>query len=214
MLLIPKLIGLEVSHQTIYKWIDKYTGLMNKYLEKIIPKVSTAWITDELYLKVKGNKKYLYALMDDETCFWIAQQVAETKYTVDVRPLFQKGKEVAGTRPNTIISDGAPNFHTAYNKEFFTNKKPRTRHINHIRLQGDHNNNKMERLNGTIRDREKTMRGLKKVDTPILKGMQIYHNYIRASRFGLEENSAEKAGIQVEGENKWLTIIQNASTKN
>ena len=37
----------------------------------------------------------------------------------------------------------------------------------------------MERLNGTIRDREKTMRSLKKVDTPILKGMQIYHNYIR-----------------------------------
>ena len=90
-----------------------------------------------------------------------------------------KGKEVAGTRPNTLISDGAPNFHTAFNRELYTNKWPRTRHINHIRLQGDHNNNKMERMNGEIRDREKTMRGLKKVDTPILKGCQIYHNYIR-----------------------------------
>jgi hypothetical protein len=28
----------------------------------------------------------------------------------------------------------------------------------HIRLQGDHNNNKMERMNGEIRNREKTMR--------------------------------------------------------
>jgi putative transposase len=34
-------------------------------------------------------------------------------------------------------------------------------------------------MNGEIRDREKTMRGLKKIDTPILKGCQIYHNYIR-----------------------------------
>ena len=68
-----------------------------------------------------------------------------------------------------------------YNTEYFTLKNPKTRHINHIRLQGDHNNNKMERLNGSIRDREKTMRSLKKMDTPIPKGVQIYHNYIRAS---------------------------------
>jgi hypothetical protein len=39
--------------------------------------------------------------------------------------------------------------------------------------------NKMERMNGEIRDREKTMRGLKKVDTPILKDYPIYQNYIR-----------------------------------
>ncbi len=185
---------------------------MEKYLEKIVPKVSIAWRTDELYLKVKGNKKYLYALMDDETRFWIAQQVADTKHTADITPLFKKGKEIAETRPNTVISDGAPNFHTAYNKEFFTAKKPRTRHINHIRLQGDHNNNKMERLNGTIRDREKTMRGLKKVDTPILKGMQIHHNYIRELQALKEKKTpAEKCGIEIEGNNKWLTLIQNAS---
>ncbi len=208
-----KLLGLEVSHQTVYNWIEKYTGLMDKYLEKIVPKVSTAWRTDELYLKVKGNKKYLYALMDDETRFWIAQQVAETKNTADITPLFKKGKEVAETRPNTLISDGAPNFHTAFYRELHTNKGPRTRHINHIRLQGDHNNNKMERLNGTIRDREKTMRSLKKVDTPILKGMQIYHNYIREHQALKEQKTpAEKCGIEIEGENKWLTLIQNASS--
>jgi len=37
-----KLIGVEVSHQTIYNWIDKYTALMNKYFDKITPKVSTS----------------------------------------------------------------------------------------------------------------------------------------------------------------------------
>jgi putative transposase len=204
------LIGMEVSHQTIYNWIDKYTSRMNKYLDKITPKVSTLWRTDELYLKVKGNIKYLYALMDDETRFWIAQQVAETKNTADITPLFSKGKEVAGgTRPNTLISDGAPNFHTAFNRELYTNKWPRTRHINHIRLQGDHNNNKMERMNGEIRDREKTMIGLKKADTPILKGCQIFHNYIREHQ-ALGMTPAEKCGIEIQGENKWLTLIQNA----
>jgi putative transposase len=174
-----RLIGVDVSYQTIYNSIKKYTALMNEYLEQITPKVSEAWRTDELHLKIKGNVKYLYALMDDETRFWIAQQVADTKYTADVRPLFREGKEIVGKSPAVLIRDGAPNFHTAYNKEFYTARKPRTRHIAHIRLQGDHNNNKMERMNGEIRDREKTMRGLKKADSPILTGYQIYHNYIR-----------------------------------
>jgi len=53
-----------------------------------------------------------------------------------------------------------------------------------------------------------------KVDIPILKGMQIYHNYIR-KHTGLHEKKtpAEKAGIEVDGKNKWLTLIQNASSK-
>jgi hypothetical protein len=70
----------------------------------------------------------------------------------------------------------------------------------------------MERMNKEIRDREKTMRSLKKFDTPILKELQIYHNYIR-KHSGLQEKKtpAEKCGIQVEGENKWLTLIQNAN---
>jgi len=138
-----KLQGVKMSHVAIYKWIKKYVTLMKSYLEKITPNVSDAWRADELYLKVKGNPKYLFALMDDQTRFWIAQQVADTKYTSNVRPLLENAKELAGKRPNTFITDGAPNFHDAFNKEFFTLKDPRTRHISHIRLQGDHNNNKM-----------------------------------------------------------------------
>ncbi len=54
------------------------------------------------------------------------------------------------------------------------------------------------------------MRGIKRDDTPILKGVQIYHNYIKP-HMGLDgKTPAEKAGIKVEGENKWITLIQNA----
>jgi putative transposase len=75
------------------------------------------------------------------------------------------------------------------------------------------NNNKMERLNGEIRDREKTMRGLKTKDTQILAGYQLFHNYIRPHE-GLDgKTPAEACGIQVKGENKCLTLIQNASKK-
>jgi len=45
--------------------------------------------------------------MDDETRFWVAQQLATTKNTEDTTPLIVKGKDVAGTRPNSLINDGA-----------------------------------------------------------------------------------------------------------
>ncbi len=186
---------------------------MKAYLDKITPNVADAWRADELYVKVRGNPKYLYALMDDQTRFWIAQQVADTKYTSNVTLLLRNAKEITHKRPDTFITDGAPNFHDAFNKEFFTINNPRTRHISHIRLQGDHNNNKMERMNGEVRDREKVMRGLKIPDTKIFPGYQIYHNYFRPHEALKGKTPAEKCGIIIEGENKWNTVIENASRR-
>ncbi len=204
--------GVKVCHKTIYNWIQKYVGLMDKYLSNIQPNVSDTWRTDELFVKVKGNMKYLFAMMDDETRFWIAQQVSDHKGTDDVRPMFREAIQTTGKVPKTFISDGADNFHDAYRKEFSHpyGEVQSPVHIRHIRIAGDMNNNKMERMNGEIRDREKTMRGIKTTDSPILKGAQVYHNYIRP-HMGLEgKTPAEAAGITVEGTDKWLTIIQNA----
>jgi hypothetical protein len=70
-----------------------------------------------------------------------------------------------------------------------------------------------EGMNGEIRDREKVMRGLEKVDTPILAGYQIYHNYIRPHEALNDKTPADLAGIHVRGKDKWITIIQNATAK-
>jgi putative transposase len=209
-----ELQDVKISHVAVYKWIRKYVSLMQNYLDRIKPKVGDAWRTDELYLKIKGDTKYLYAIMDDQTRYLIAQQVSDSKFTADITPMFRKAKAITGRRPNVLISDGARNFNHAFKQEFFTRRSPRTRHIQHIRLQGDHNNNKMERFNGEVRDREKVMRGLKKSsDTKILDGYQIYHNYIRPHAGIGNVTPAEKCGIKVEGENKWKTLIQNAIVK-
>lgn len=207
-----KLLGTQVSHQTIYNWITKYVGLMEKYLDKITPQVGEVWRADEMSLKVKGNLKWLFALMDDETRFWIAKEVANTKFDHDTRPLFRMSREVAEKNPRILITDGLATYHEGYLKEFYTHKlETRTEHIKDIRVSGRIHNNKMERLNGEVRDREKVMRSLKKEDTPILTGYQIYHNYIRPHMALEGKTPAELCGIQVEGKDKWLTLIQNAS---
>jgi putative transposase len=201
-----RLLGVEVSHKTVFMWIRKYVAIMKDYVENTKPNVSDTWRADELFVKVRGDMKYLFALIDDETRYWIAQEVAETKDKHDARVLFSKAKFLMEKQPKTIITDGLPTYGRA-SMEILSQAE----HIRHVRFQGDMNNNKMERFNGEIRDREKVMRGLKTKDTPILTGYQIFHNYIRPHESLNGKTPSEACGIKIEGKNKWFTLIQNAS---
>jgi transposase-like protein len=213
-----KLLGAQVTHQTVYNWIQKYTGLMGKYLDKITPQVSDTWRADEMFLKIKGNPKYLYALLDDETRYWIAKEVAGDKFSHEapeyVSQLFRQGKEVTGKKPLTLITDGLHAYHVAYKREFYSHEKPVTKHREHITWRGEKGNEKMESFNGnTVRSREKIMCSLKREDTPILTGMQIFHNHLRPHMALNQKTPGELAGIEIRGSNKWLTLIQNASKR-
>ena len=69
-------------------------------------------------------------------------------------------------------------------------------------------------MNGELRQREKVMRTIEKPDTAILSGMQIYHNFVRPHEALKGQTPSEAAGIKVEGSDKWMTLIQNASKNN
>jgi putative transposase len=66
-------------------------------------------------------------------------------------------------------------------------------------------------LSNIFLDREKVMRRLKKDDTPILPGYQIIHIFMRPHQSLKGKTPAEACGIEIIGENKWITLIQNAS---
>jgi len=136
--------------------------------------------------------------VDDQTWFWIAQEVAETKMKHDARVLFFRAKRLMGKQPKTLITDGLPSYSVACEQVF-----DQTKHVRKITLDGKvHNNNKMERMNGEIRGREKTMRGLKQNRTPILTGYQLYHNCIKPHEAFDGKTPSEACGTTIEGKNK------------
>ncbi len=110
--------------------------------------------------------------------------------------LFVKGKEVARKSPKTLITGGLQDSPVP---------------IREIALRGRVHNNKMERLNGEFRDREKVMRGLKTKDSPIITGYQLFHNFVRPHGALKGKTPAGVAGIKVEGENKWETLIRHSA---
>ena len=207
-------VNVKVSYKTIQNWGTEYAGMMERLADSIMPQTGEQWRTDEIYMSIRGNQRYLFAMLDTETRYWIAKMVAENKGTDDVKPMFEKARRVAGKVPATLVSDKAANFHEAWQDQYmaknFTQKT--TTHINQVEFDGEHHNNQMESFNGaTIRHREKVCRGLKKEDSAILTGLQLYHNFVRP-HLGLPDHitPAEAAGILVEGNDKWQTLIQAA----
>ncbi len=209
-----KLQGINVNHTTVYRWIKKYTKLMDNYLSTITPQVGDKWHADEVWLKVKGDRKYLFAMMDSETRFWIAQEVADSKFKHDAQSLLKMGKDVAKKVPSVFVTDGLPAYNNAFKKEYAPKNflhKP-SKHVKEVHFKNQlANNNIQERLNGEFRDREKVFRGLKKDDSPAIAGIKLYHNFIKP-HMGLDgDTPADRTGIEIKGDNKWKTIIENAS---
>ena len=202
-----EMLGIDVSFKTIYNWISNYSKMTSIYLNGIVPRVGDWFRADEVWIKVNGEQCYLFASMDDDTRYWLASDMADNKFHHNTDNLLSMTKLQAGKNPRNFITDGLQAYMKSSKKVF--GKK--TNHVRHIHLKGDKNNNKMERINGTIRDREKVFRGLKRIDTPVIDGLRVYYNFTKKHQALNGRTPAEASMIEIDGKNKWKTIIQNAS---
>jgi transposase-like protein len=211
---IAQFMNVEVSQPTINRWVQRFTRLINEYAETLKPQVGDVFAVDELKLKQHGKWRWLWSALDKETRFWLCSHISTERAISDARQPFQKAKTVAGKKPMVVVTDGLPAYRDAFNKEFFTLKGPRTQHVSHIRLSGDMNNNMMERLNGTIREREKVTRNLKEQTPLIVEGLRNYYNLIRTHSALNGKTPAQQANIDLKlGKNKWLSLVRQTQKK-
>jgi putative transposase len=55
--------------------------------------------------------------------------------------------------------------------------------------------------------------GNQKNDSVMFDGYQMFHNYLRPYMALDGKTPSDMAGIKIEGDNKWMTLIQNSSLK-
>ncbi len=210
---LKQFYDVEVSHIAIYKWIKKYIKLMKKYVDQLVPRVSGIWHSDEMALNVNGDYKWLWNVIDNESRFWLATQITEKREIADARNVLAQASSISKTRPMAVVTDGLRAYQDAVSKEFYTMKAPRTQHVRIPNIRNRSNNNMVERLHGTIRDRNKTMRGLdeQKTAQTMLEGMRIYYNFIRPHQSLNGKTPAQKANISLQlHRDKWLNLIQES----
>jgi transposase-like protein len=93
------------------------------------------------------------------------------------RKVLAQASTLLKTRPTAIITNGLRAYQDAKPKKFYTLKGPRTQHVRIPNIKDRSNNNMVERLHGTIRQRNKVMRGLDDVETAqtMMDGLRVYY---------------------------------------
>jgi transposase-like protein len=211
---LEQFFGVKVHYSTVLRWVDKYTKIINAYVEDMKPELSDVWHVDEMMIKTGGKWSWLWNCMDRDTRFLLANLVTKTREVNDARRLFQEAKRMAKEKPDVVVTDGLPAYIKAFKKEFFTLRKPRVKHVRMPRFIDRTSNNPVERMQGTIRERDKVMRGMKGEETAkvLMDGLKNYYNFLRP-HMGLEnETPAKKANLDLElGRNRWLSIIRKGT---
>ena len=167
-----------------------------------------------LVAEYKGKWMWLWNTIDRDTRYILTSMITEKRKLNDARRVFQKAKAVGKSKPKAVVTDWLQAYHRAFNKEFFTLRNPRTKHIRMPRFVDRVNNNLVERLNGTVRERDKVMRGFKTLESAqqIIKGFRAYYNFIRKHQSPNGKTPAEMAMMDIQlGRNKWMNLIQKAS---
>jgi hypothetical protein len=129
----------------------------------------------------------------------------------DARKALKRAKNIATTRPDAVVTDGLQAYKEAVKAEFFDiSANIQNPHVRLKDFETKPNNNILERLNGTFRERTKVVRSF---DSAIgaqefVTGMQTYYNYIRPHQGIGGLTPAEMAGIQIDlTGNRWMTMI-------
>ena len=58
--------GLFLAHTTIMRWVHQYGPELNERIRKHLKSTNDSWRVDETYIKIKGEKMYLYRAIDSE----------------------------------------------------------------------------------------------------------------------------------------------------
>jgi transposase-like protein len=203
----------RIHHTTILIWIEKYTQIIDSYISNFKPELSNTWHTDEMMIRSGGKWSWLWHTMDRETRFMVANMISNSRTVEDARNLFKRVKQQAKSKPEFMVTDGLQSYHDAFNKEFYTNILPQTKHLRNAGIAKKNNNNMVERLHNTVREREKVMRGMQNNETAkvLMDGFRNYYNVLRP-HMGIDNNTpAEMAGLNLElGRNKIQNLIKQS----
>ena len=106
--------GINVSHTTIYRWVQEYGKLLYQIWKKKNKKSFYSWKMDEIYIKIKGKWHYLYRAIDADGLtldIWLRKKRdTQTAYAFLERLVKQFDE------PKVVVTDKAPSITSAFKK--------------------------------------------------------------------------------------------------
>ena len=203
---------------TIYEWIQRFVPQISEYVNSLSPQLSDTWHADELFVKMRNGIDYrknksiafLWNVMDRKTRFMLASKLSPLRDHIGANRAFDTARKNShGDYPETVFTDSAGSYaHIKYS----TAKDWEINHVKNVGIRKLHaTNNRIESMNGTLRERVKVQRGWKSFVSQIAEGQRIHYNFVKPHQALEGQTPAQRAGIPIE--NKCLELLRQNLTK-
>ena len=216
---------MKLGKVTIYRWIQKFVPKISEYVNSLSPQLSDTWHADELFVKMKKGINYttsdkrryehiafLWNVMDRKTRFLLASDLSRDRDQDGAFRAFKEARKVShGQFPEKIFVDGAHAYSKIQHAQV-VGWNPQV--IQKAGINKPHaNNNRIERLNGTLRERVKVSRGWKSMESSIAEGQRIHYNFVKPHEALEGMTPAQRAGISAK-KATWNQLLTEALSKN
>lgn len=197
----------KIGATTIFNWIKRYIPMISEYVNTLAPQLSKQWHADELFVKVRGGTHkslgygMVWNIMDRETRFLIVSKLTKDRTAIDTTAAFEEASAIAhGIKPETVFTDSLRHYNIAVKTTF-----PDAERVVNCGISKRENNNRIERLNGTLRERVKVQRGWKTPKSVLAEGNRLQYNFVKPHMALNGETPAQVAGMNVKG---WKELLR------
>lgn len=146
---MERFFKIKISHEGIRQWVLASKKAISRR-EIALP---TTWHADETYIKIKGRGFWLWVVYCRDTKKVLAWHISKLRSFNDAKIVLRNALEVAGERPQKIITDGLYQYAAAIKKVIGWHWQVQKE--NHIIDSGIGKNAVIERLNREIKRRIK-----------------------------------------------------------
>lgn len=215
----------NASNVSIYNWIVKYSKMISKYTNKLKANVCEEVQVDEVEFHRRKShtakrgieKNFFVDSICPETRFLVASTYGRARSSKEIKSVMDNIKSKTDNRIKVITTDGFRAYIKVVKKVFGYNNKLGRHNVFHNIVnasKGDGFNHPIERLHNNVRARTKVMRGFHgsiHSASAILKGFEIYHNFITKNQaidccpyeLAMPEMKEDLKDVK----NKWLGLI-------
>ncbi|WP_420975233.1 IS6 family transposase [Bacillus thuringiensis] len=165
--------GLFLAHTTIMRWVHQYGPELNERIRKHLKSTNDSWRVDETYIKIKGEKMYLYRAIDSEGNTIDFYLSCKRDAKAAKRFLKKALASCHATRPRSITADGDKVYPVAIRE---LKKEKCIPHSTPLRVK-KYLNNIIEQDHRFIKKRIRNMLGLKSLQTAtkMIAGLEAMH---------------------------------------
>ncbi len=213
------------SNVTIYKWVIKYSNLMNNYTNSLKINCGNEIESDEIEFHRRKHpkkkqgvvKNWFVDVIDTKTRYMVSSNYVNHRSVDELKNVLKNAKNKTDEQIEIVTTDGLRAYPQVLRKSFGLHKRDGKSKITHkIRIADkDGFNYKIERLHNSVRQLTQNFRGFHgSVESAraIMNGYEVYYNFIRKHQ-GINKCPYELAtNLKLKNPNRWLELIQLSSS--